>query len=483
MNLTRCKYCPDEPVAYYCDNCDIGFCLNCVPEDSRSYSPRCTLCRAHLTSSNAKHVVKSFWKEGLYFLSLPLSSGILSTLIIYSLVGALLAYYGVDGTMIAGIYFGLLVMMLFELANLIGEGRTDIPTVQEIWNKGERFLLARLLLQVALIAALIISIDSLWFTITLLIIYGLGFPASIIILAIEKRFFSAINPLRIIYIITAIGVPYIILYITWLLAIAASLWMQQNQLEGHFLISSLSLWLIFYIWTAWFAMIGYATFQYHQQLGIAVAPQHKHQRHLQQRKKTVKMKSAPVKEAEILIAESRHEDALNLLSMAVNQPMVEMDVHRFYLKTLVSLNEIKRLNTVSKHLVRQFIHQEKDIEAVQVAVLAIEKLPYWSPDLVSDTYSIALSLIKMSRRQYALDLLLNLMTKDCPDELMAKVYYQAAILLAENFNQDESAIEFLESILSDYPEQPKAEEAKIYLKILKASRDDSNDDTDALIIN
>ncbi|MFT5521905.1 MAG: tetratricopeptide (TPR) repeat protein, partial [Enterobacterales bacterium] len=454
-----------------------------VPEDSRTFSPRCTLCRAHLTPSNAQHVVKSFWKEGLYFLRLPLSSGIFPTLIIYSLVGALLSKYGLVSTMVGGIYFGLLVMMLFELANLIGEGRTDIPTVQEIWNKGERFLLVRLLLQVGLIAALIISINSLWFTVTLLIIYGLGFPASVIILALEKRFFSAINPLRIIYIITAIGAPYIILYVTWLLALAVSLWMQEYHLQGHFLISSLSLWLSFYIWTAWFAMLGYATFQYHQQLGIAVAPQHKHQRKLQQREKKANAKSAAVKEAEILIAESRHEDALNLLSMAMNQPMAEMDVHRFYLKILISLDQTKRLNTASKHLVRQFIHQNKHSEAVQVAVLVIELLPDWSPDLATDTYSIALSLIKMSRRQYALDLLLNLMTKDGPSQLMAKVYYQAAKLLAENFNQDENAIELLENILSNYPEQPQAREAKTYLKILKASRGDADDDTDALIIN
>ena len=49
---------------------------------------------------------------------------------------------------------------------------------------------------------------------------------------------------------------------------------------------------------------------------------------------------------------------------------------------------------------------------------------------------------------------------------MPKIYYQAAKLLAENFNQDENAIECLENILSDYPEQPQAEEAKKYLKIL-----------------
>ncbi|MFT5451352.1 MAG: tetratricopeptide (TPR) repeat protein [Enterobacterales bacterium] len=483
MSSADCKYCPAEPAAYYCDNCDIGFCLNCVPEDSRSLSPRCTLCRTHLTLSNAKHVVRSFWKEGLYFLRLPLSSGIFTTLVIYSLVGALLAKYGLVSTVIGGIYFGLLVMMLFELANLIGEGRTDIPRVQEIWDKGERFLLVRLLLQVGLIAALIISINSLWFTVTLLIIYGLGFPASVIILALEKRFFSAINPFRIIYIITAIGAPYIILYVTLLLALGASLWMQQYQLQGHFLISSLSLLVGFYIWTAWFAMLGYATFQYHQQLGIAVAPQHKHQRQQQQRQKTATIKSAAVKEAEILIAESRHDDALNLLSTAMNQPMAEMDVHRFYLKILVSLDEKKRLNTASKHLVRQFIHQDKHSEAVQVAVLAIELLPDWSPDLASDSYSIALSLINMSRRQYALDLLLNLMTKDGPAELMAKVYSQAAKLMAENFNQDENAIECLEKILSDYPDQPEAEDAKKYLEILKASRGDLDDDEDSLIIN
>jgi len=483
MSSADCKYCPGEAAAYYCANCDISFCLNCVPEDSRSLSPLCTLCRGHLTQSNAQHVVKSFWTEGLYFLRLPLSSGIFSSLVIYSLIGALLELYGFTSTIIGGIYFGMLVMMLFELANLIAEGRTDIPTIKEIWNKGERFLLIRLLLQVGLIGLLILSIDTLWFSVTLLIIYGLGFPASVIILALEKRFFSAINPLRILYIITAIGAPYIILYVTWLFALAASFWLQQYQAQSHFIVSSLSLWVSFYLWTAWFSMLGYATFQYHQKLGIAVAPQHKHRRQSQQRKNTAIIKSAAVKEAEILIAEQRQEDALNLLSTAMNQPMVEMDVHRFYLKLLTNIDDKKRLNNVTKHLVRQFIHQEKHSEAVHVAEIALEQLPQWSADLDSDNYIIALSLIEMSRREYALDLLLSLMTKDSSAELMAKVYYQTATLLAEHFDQDDNAIEYLGIILSDYPEQPEAEAAKEYLKILKASKGDLDDDTDALIIN
>ncbi|PCJ46447.1 MAG: hypothetical protein COA74_13765 [Gammaproteobacteria bacterium] len=483
MSSTGCKYCPGQPAAYYCHSCDIGFCINCVPEDSRTISPRCTLCRAHLVSSNTSLVVRSFWKEAGTFLRIPLTSGLLSASFIFVLIGSLLSKYGLITGIFGGIYLGMLLMMLFELSNLLGEGRTDTPTIQEIWNKGEPFLLVRLLLQVVFVALLILSIDTPWFTVTLLTIYGLGFPASVIILALEKRFFSAINPLRIIYIISAIGTPYILLYTSWLFAIGLSFGLYQYQLASHFVVTMVALQISLYVWTVWFAMLGYATFQYHQQLGIAIAPKHKHQRHQQLRKKSEKVKSAAVKEAEILIAELRHDDALNLLKTAMEQPMAEMDVHRFYLKLLVDLDEKKRLARASKHLVRRFIHQNKPAEAVHVAVLAVELIPDWRPDLTSDTYLIALSLIKMSRRKIALDFLVSLMSIHDSDEIMAKVYFQAAKLMAENFNQDENAMDCLSTILEDYPDHPIAEQVKTYRNVLRASQSNDDDDDDALIIN
>jgi len=493
----ECKYCPSVPAAYFCENCQIGFCLDCVPEDKRTISPRCTLCRQDLISFNNKQVVQNFWTQWIYYLRIPLAPAIFSTLIIFSFVGLLLPEGGFRSVVIGGVYWGLLIMMLFELSNQLAEGRTDIPSLHELWDKAEPFLLMRILVQAIFVPIMIFSIGNAlgtWATVSLLILYGLGFPASVLILAIEKRFFSAVNPLRIIYVISAIGLPYLWLYGSWVLATGISYWMYHWQQESHYLYTVPAILVSLYFWTVWFALLGYATYQYHQQLGIAVFNHHKHQRHQQSRKKSEKVKSASVKEAEILVTEQRFEDALNLLHTAMSEPMAEMDVHRYYLRLLVEQGENKRLAYISKRLVRQFIHQKNATEAAHIAVIVSDAISDWSPELASDSYILATSLIKMGRREFALGLLTGLLSQNIDGDLMANAYFETAKLLAETFNQDAQAIDYLQRLVTSYPEHQIADEAKVYLKLLKSTLetdnliniDESNADNssfDALVID
>ena len=173
MSSTECKYCPGTAASYYCEHCTIGFCLDCVPEDKRSIMPRCTLCRKDLISFNTKQVVSNFWTQWPFFLGIPFGPGIFITLVIYAFVGLLLPQEGFRAVVLGGVYWGLLLMMLFELSNLLAEGRTVKPSLQEIWNKGEPFLLMRLLVQVIFVSLLIYSLDQafgLWLTVSLIIL-------------------------------------------------------------------------------------------------------------------------------------------------------------------------------------------------------------------------------------------------------------------------------------------------------------------------
>ncbi len=467
-----CKYCPSVPASYFCENCQIGFCLNCVPEDKRSLAPRCTLCRQQLVSFNNQQVVPDFWTQWVTFFQLPFTPSIFIALLIFAVIGLILPEVGMRALVANGIYWGLLVMMLFELSNQIAEGRTDVPPITEIWNKAEPFLLIRVLVQALFVLLLIFSIGNSfgdWAAVSLVILYGFGFPASILILALEKRFFSAVNPFRIIYVISAIRLPYLWLYGTWLITVGISYWLVNWQQDSHYVYTVIAYQISFYFWTAWFVMLGYATYQYHQQLGIAVFNHHKHHRHQQTRKKSEKVKSASVKEAEILVAEQRIEDALNLLHTAMDEPMAEVDIHRYYLKLLVSENDTKRLAYISKRLIRQFIHQGKAKEAAHIAVIVGDVVPDWQPELASDSFLLAKDLIKMSRRELALTLLNGLLSKTEDSELMADSYFLAAQLLAENFNRDDEAIDYLQRIVTDFPEQSVVAEAKSYLEILQSS--------------
>jgi len=491
MSSLNCKYCPTEPAAYLCENCEIGFCLNCVPEDRSNMAPRCTLCRKHLTSINSHQVVPAFWTQWLYFLRLPLTPMIFISLLVFAIFSLFMSLNSYLDVLIQGVFWGLFLMMLFEFTNLLAEGRTEIPPLQEIWDKGEPFLLIRLVLQVLFVVALIFAIGrefGNWAALCLFILYGLGFPASVLILALEKRFFSAANPLRIIYVISAIGLPYLLLYGSWLLAVVLSVQVMELQQDGHFLTRLVANQVTFCVWTAWFALLGYVTYQYHQQLGISVPSKHKHQRHQKLRAKTQKtnksrVKSAVVKEAEILVTEQRYSDALNLLHTAMKQPMAEMDVHRYYLRLLVEQKDNKRLAHVAKLLVRQFMQQGNATEAAHIAVTVCEVLAGWRPETDSDCFYVAKSLVKMGRREFALTMFSSLMATNTISDFMAEVYFEAAKIQAESFNQDNLAIEYLQCIINDYSEHAIAAEAIQYHKILISSTaEQGSDQGDALII-
>jgi len=128
--------------------------------------------------------------------------------------------------------------------------------------------------------------------------------------------------------------------------------------------------------------------------------------------------------------------------------------------------------------VRQFIHKEDATEAAYIAVIAGDVLSDWSPELAADTYVTSLSLIKMGKREFALKLLMGLMTSNEKPELMAKVHYEVAVLLAESFNRDTEAVNYLHALINDYPNEPIVEEARNYLVILKSSISGNLDDID-----
>ncbi len=497
MSESICKYCPSIPSSYYCEACDISFCLNCVPEDARYFRPRCTLCRNHLQTLNSEHVVAPFWTRWGYFFKIALSPTIFLALLSFAFLGSVISTNGLIASTISFFYWSTLLMMLFELSNVISDGRSDIPTVAELWKKAEPLLLLKLLTQVLITILMIGIVNNIlgqWAAVSLIILYGIGFPASVLILTLEKRFLSAANPMRILYVITSIGAPYFLLYGFWLLSVLLSYQMYMKQIDGPILYNIFALQVSYYFWTVWFALLGYVAYQYHHKLGLALShrPQYQHQStehtksHSASKVRTYKKsspeKSPVVKEAEILVSEERHADALNLLQMALKQSSVNMDVHRYYLKLMVDQKEYKRLSTSAKHLARQFLHQDNVLEGAHITVITKEAISDWRPDLIEDRFKIALSLIKMGRRDFALDFYQSIMTSSEDSEFIANSCFEAAKLLAEDHNCDQKAIECLRRILIDYPMHSIVADAKTYLAILKQNTTSNDSSDDALFI-
>ncbi len=134
-----------------------------------------------------------------------------------------------------------------------------------------------------------------------------GAPASAVILMMEKRFLSLINPRKIVEIIRLFGTAYLLLYM--LIAIGLLIYLSLNSaasgsgnsLEILLLVDSLAVYLLVVL----FAMMGYLVLQFHYELNYRVR--------LHCVDSNAKLSSSPMANVEIFIQEGRFEDAQKLL--------------------------------------------------------------------------------------------------------------------------------------------------------------------------
>lgn len=110
-----------------------------------------------------------------------------------------------------------------------------------------------------------------WFYL-IAILLALPIPASVMVLALEDNIWRAVNPATMLYFVRAMGKSYFLVWFCFALGLAAC------QLSFHVLPVSVTpfvripvqTFLSFYCILALYSMMGYALYQYHQELGIDV---------------------------------------------------------------------------------------------------------------------------------------------------------------------------------------------------------------------
>lgn len=336
----ECKYHPDTSASWYCQRCDVPFCMDCMPDTSDT--PRCTLCRSYLTPLGISDSIAPFWIKLGHFFVYPLALPLLITSIVASLLFAY--FFNPEKVSLISIPFFIfwavfLTKVMFSVMEYTAYGNLDAPDWKKMMSLENGWMFLKLLAMMLIIGFGLYKLASfsLILTIALALFFVVAYPAMNMILCMDKSMWSALNPARILYVMAAIGGAYWTLFGIMVMFYLTIGFGNDYLLENLPLSIGLPLTQFFslYVSFAMYHMFGYVIYQYHFELDFSVHRQTLHKNVKSHGKHTSELSHVEAKaerlstitEAEIFIQEGRYKEAEALLIDALKKDEHHNDIY------------------------------------------------------------------------------------------------------------------------------------------------------------
>lgn len=462
-----CKYHPKQTANWNCPNCKVNFCINCVPESNQDVYPRCTLCRRSLSSLSIAEQIPPFWNNLALFISYPFHRSALIVIFIYALAASLLP----DGKIGMIIYVLMLIPLtefLFELMEQIANGEkvsTDIKQFFTAKNKGlflkmlftYGFMVILLGKTIALVGTAIGYLIALFFI--------LGVPASFIILMMEKRVFSMINPVKISYIVKIFGGAYFLLYFIAVVSLIASAQFsavvdvgsvdaRSHNFLAVFLTNVFSIYLVIVL----FSMMGYLVFQHHYELNYSVRSAN-----LQSLRQ---QPTDEMTEVEIFLQEGRFEDAQKLLLKKISDNPMDYKANEKLILLYGIQGNDKHMEKIANPYFLRLIENGKQNHAAEFYFKLSSKGSDFFPESPLSALLLAEKMNNNRQFKVALSLLENYSCEPGGSQFWDKIGLLKARLLAEYCHDNISAINLLDNILKRSVDQELLTEAEKFRGVI-----------------
>jgi hypothetical protein len=296
-----------------------------------------------------------------------------------------------------------------------------------------------------------------------LCVVSLAIPASIMVLAMEERLSSALNPLRIMATIAGIGLPYFALWAFLFLLL------QSAQFLGGALDVILPKWLShiladmvsMYFTVSMYYLMGYVLYQNHEALGVDVQVDTA-MAHQNLQKAAAGGKVEPEilgHETRELIADGKLAEAATRIESRMRRDWDNNKLHDQYLKLLLLQGEPRAISKEVNEYVPKLMREKKAARAVEVYETARKTVP----DLLVTDSTLVLPLATQAselRRDKTAFELLKGFDKRFPDSPeIPGVYMLAATILLEKQNDYAMAQKIFQHLAKKFPQHPLAAEA------------------------
>ncbi len=267
--MKYCQYHPLKPATYACYHCHKNQCDHCSDEGEHGDENHCFICGRELASLGARYNAEPFWRRFQEGFRYPLQ---LETIIFivaiafFSIIITFLPFTIVWLLVITGIF----MKYCFSCLESTAKGSMTAPDITTAYEGG--IVLALKLFAIFFILGLSVFGLGMWLGISAATILGVAImiclPAIIINFSLSESVVDAINPVKIIYLVTAIGLPYgLLLAIIMVMAGSVGFISAIIGVDSMFSLSLQSVVSNYYT-IVLFHLMGYMLFQYQDRLGF-----------------------------------------------------------------------------------------------------------------------------------------------------------------------------------------------------------------------
>ena len=462
-----CHY-HQEPAVWACDECIKQYGECCVPPmPEKMDDPLCVLCGKELRYLGMVNSMKPFWARINDFFLYPIRVSSLVFLVVSSLLMLAASYTGPVALVLGLVVACAMTKYSLQVIELMSEGEWAPPTVMEGFS-GEGFSLffkqIAILFLMGLSVYFVAKLQSMTLVIGSVAFFLLALPASMMVLAREGSVFSAVNPIRLLVVMSSIGWPYLLLYFFLVILYGAPGYFfsghNGDQLNGPFMAASI--FVSGYFSLVMCSMMGYCLFQFQEKLGYVAEVDSE----VEYSEEEYYLKKA-LSDSAVFIREGREQEALKLLQGVISQHGDDVELSRRYHRLLVITGDDESLLSFAETYLRRLLVHGKGYEAADVYLSILPRIPGYKPDDPGDRFRLATALREKGRFHDGVRLLLNLHRQFPAYKGIPEAYLLAARIFSEGLGDDGKAVKLLDYVANKYPRSSVYEEVRLFRSVLK----------------
>lgn len=373
--MDYCKYHPLEAATYVCEGCQTHTCDRCC-HDRLFDNPLCLVCGKSMVSLGAVNYATPFWRRLEESFRYPLAVNALVMIVAFSLLSTVL-FSLPFGFLWSLLLTGAFMKYCFACLENTSQGHMQPPDITSAYGGGLK-LVAQLLgillgISVAVLAAFkVFGPGAAGFV---AIISTLGLPAILILFGLTDKLSSALNPLKIFGLITAIGLPYALL-LAFILIMMASVGVL-NEVVGQLpvLARILESMVSSYYTIAMFHIMGYMIFQYQDRLGYIAREQAEGGKKVRPEREQISVK------IDVNLKEGNYDAVLNLLNEAVKLFPNDSHFRKQLMEFLIATKNMNGIDQFGSSYLEYLANSNQEYWLCNI----YDRIIHFKPDFIPDS--------------------------------------------------------------------------------------------------
>ncbi len=425
--MKYCQFHPLELAQQHCEYCDINVCATCSDESPLSHDRyaehRCFVCEMSMERVGAGLTVQPFWRHLSDIYRYPLSIQSVIVIILTALIATIFASF----TILLLIPTIILTHYCFVCLRHTANGKMIAPDFELSFDSGIASLFYVLIVMIAIgiCVGLVFNIFGVGIG-TLTMVLGVAIlPAAIMVIAIDEKLFSALDPGKLASIVSATGVSYflMLLFIIVMFSSVAALSSFFSSMQSPWTIIFVQSVISNYYTIVIFHIMGYLVFQNQEDLGFRA----KDSRNKTSIRSVDKRNLAKI---DILVKVGDYQKAVSLFKQQVHADSNKIWYWERCFKLMYNTRkafkrtarEEKELQQFSERYLSKLSEQEDTQNMGEVYLKARKMLQSYLPKNNKVRLKVADSLYQADRNNEAV-FVLNRFQDDCDDKALVMQAY------------------------------------------------------------